>query len=109
MRGVFDISVGRYASSSGSTCGVPGASASGVGSPDDGLGEGVVVGVGLAVGVGRGVGVAVGRGDRLTNAIWVGFGVGDVDGTGDSPGSTLHAVTRNTVARTIDDIDRGFM
>ena len=68
MRGVFDISVGRYASSSGSTWGVPGTSASGVGAPDVGIGEGVGVGVGLAAGVGRGAGVAVGRGDGLTNA-----------------------------------------
>ena len=109
ISGILDSIVGRYASSSGSTWGVPGASASGVGSPDDGRGDGVAVGAGLAVGVGRGVGVAVGRGDRFTAAIWVGLGVGDIDGAGDLPGATVHAVTRNTVARTIDAIDRAFM
>ncbi len=81
----------------------------GVGCPDDGPGEGDTDGVGLGDAVGRGVAVAVGRGDGLTNASWFEFEVGDDVGASDPPGSTVHAVTTNTVARTIGAIDRAFI
>ena len=73
------------------------------------MAEGVAVGVGRGDAVGRGVGVAVGRGAGLTKASWFGFGVGGDEGTGDPPGSTVHAVTTNTTARMIGAIDRAFM
>src|SRR3954468_13269718 len=77
MRGVLDRVVGRNASRAGSTCGVPGASVSGFGAPDDGLGVGAAVGVRLAVGAAILRGVAGGRGDGLIKASWLGFGVGE--------------------------------
>jgi hypothetical protein len=67
--------------------------------------EGLTAGVGLGVGVGTGVGVGVGvaRGNlgvevAKTTALWLGFGVADIEGDGISTGVPTYAATRSSRA-----------